>query len=378
MGDEEVWRAGRALFPACAKWAYYAWAATAPLSVRAADAMQRQIAGVRDQGGAGWKQWYETYERLRVEAAALTGATPAEIALLKNTSEGVSTVAFGLDWRPGDNVIFPRGEFPANVYPWLALRERGVEMRRLEPDAVGRFTPADLERLMDERTRLVALSFVSYATGFRADLAALGALCRARGIFLFVDAIQGLGALPFDVSALPVDAFAADGHKWLCAPEGLALFFVRREWQPRLRPLSCGWWPVKQPGRYDLEEQELAETARRYECGTLPTANAYGLLAALELLREVGIERIAERIRALTGELTRALTARGFKVLRAEGEGEWSGIVSCETPGHDPRQLAAALEERDVMVTARGGRLRFAVHAWNDAEDLERLLKALP
>jgi selenocysteine lyase/cysteine desulfurase len=380
MPDHTDWAAYRALFPALKKWAYFAWAATAPLSARAADAMRRQIAGARDEGGGAgtWKEWYETYERVRHATAALTGAAPEEIALLKNTSEGVSTVAFGLDWKAGDNLVLPHGEFPANVYPWLALRERGVELRRIAPDSAGRFTREDVARLMDDRTRLVALSFVSYATGFRADLGTIGKLCRDRGIFLFVDAIQGLGALPFDVRTMAVDAFAADGHKWLCAPEGLALFYVRREHHERLRPLSRGWWSVAQAGRYELEDQPLADSARRYECGTLPTANAYGLRAALELVHEVGIEAISARIRELTGKATQALRSRGFKVLRAEGEGEWSGIVSCETPGGDPKPLAADLEKRGVLVTARGGRLRLAVHAWNDEGDIERLLDALP
>ena len=380
MPDRTDWAAYRALFPALKKWAYFGWAATAPLSSRAAEAMQRQIAGARDEGGGAgaWKGWYETYEHVRREAAALTGAAPDEIALLKNTSEGVSTVAFGLDWKAGDNLVLPRGEFPANVYPWLALRERGVEIRRIAPDAAGRFTTDDVARQVDDRTRLVALSYVSYATGFRADLAAIGKLCRARSVFLFVDAIQGLGALPFDMRTMPVDAFAADGHKWLCAPEGLALFYVRREHHERLRPLSRGWWSVAQAGRYELEEQPLADTARRYECGTLPTANAYGLRAALELLNEVGIAAIAARIRELTAKTTQALRGRGFAIQRAEGEGEWSGIVSCETPGRDPARLAAELEKRGVLVTARSGRLRLAVHAWNDEGDLARLLDALP
>ncbi|MBI3828114.1 MAG: aminotransferase class V-fold PLP-dependent enzyme [Planctomycetes bacterium] len=373
------WRERRALFPMLKEWAYFGWAATAVLSRPAADAVRRQVEGVETLGGTQWKEWYQTYERLRGTSAKLIGARgPDEIALLKNTSECVSTVAFGLKLTAGDNVIVPRGEFPANAYPWLALKVRGVEVRRVEPGEFGRFTPQDVAKQMDARTRAVGLSFVNFANGFRADLAGIGKTCRERGVFFFVDAIQGLGVLPLNVEAMGIDGLAADGHKWLCAPEGQAILFVRREWQDRVAPLARGWWSVEVPARYDRDDQPLCKTARRYECGTLATVAAYGLLASLDLFAETGIENISARVEALTGALSQGLKARGCAVCRAEGPGEWSGIVSFEVPGHDARKVADDLEREKVLVNPRGGRIRAAVHAWNDESDIERLLKGLP
>ena len=375
--NEPDWPALRELFPVLKEYAYFGWAATSPLSTRVADAMLRHVSETRDEGAARYRDWYQTYEAVRREAGVLGGASADEIALLKNTSEGLSTVAFGFAWKSGDNLLLPRGEFPANLYPWLALRERGVEVRRIEPDAQGRFTAADVERLMDDRTRLVALSWVNYSTGFRVDLRAIGELCRSRGIFFCVDVIQGLGVLPLDVAAMRIDAFCADGHKWLCAPEGLAVFYLRHEWLDRVQPASRGWWCVTQPARFDLEDQPLADTARRFECGTLPTTNAYGMREALALVNATGIEHIAARVHELTAKLIHRLRENGAEVVRADGNDEWSGIVSFGVPGQDPRKLALELERRKIIVTPRGGRLRAAVHAWNDEGDLARLLKAL-
>jgi selenocysteine lyase/cysteine desulfurase len=371
------WSALRALFPALKEYAYFGWAATAPLSTRAADTMTRHVAEMRDQGSLHWRDWYQTYDAVRAEAAKLTGATADEIALLKNTGEGLSTIASGLSWKPEDNLVLPRGEFPANLYPWLALRERGVVVRRIDTDAEGRFTAEDVDRQIDDRTRLVALSWVNYSTGFRADLQAIGALCRERGVFFCVDVIQGLGVLPLDVAAAKIDAVCADGHKWLCAPEGLAVFYLRRELQDRVRPISLGWWSAALPARFDLEDQPLAKTARRFECGTLPTTNAYGLREALALINETGVTHIAERVQTLTASLVAQLRARGCQILRAEGENEWSGIVSFTVPGRDARELAADLEKKKIIVTPRGERMRVAVHAWNDEHDIERLLATL-
>lgn len=372
------WAAFRNEFPALRDWAYFGWASVAPLSLRSSAAMERQIAGVREHGALVYREWYAAYERARHLAAELTGSLATEIALLKNTSEGVSTVAFGLDWKSGDNVLIPGGEFPANFYPWQALAARGVELRTIPVDANGAFAPADAEKLMDARTRVLALSFVNYATGFRADLEALGKLCRARGIFFFVDAIQGLGALPFDARAMNVDAWAADGHKWICGPEGQAMLCVRTEWLERIAPLARGWWCLKEPGQYAAQDQELCRTARRFECGTLNSIGVYGLCGALELLRDAGIERVGERALHLAGRLESGLRARGMRVYRAPFESGQSGIVSFEAPGHDTRRVAEELERRKIFVNPRGGRLRAAVHAWNDETDLARLLEALP
>jgi len=372
------WKIYRALFPAVERRAYFGWASVAPLSTRVVEACSAHLAGVRDEGALIYRDWYATYDAVRDAAAKILNArAPDEIALLKNTSEGVSTIAFGLPLSAGDNVVLPLGEFPANAYPWLALEARGIEVRRVPISPEGRYTADDIAARIDRRTRVVALSFVNYATGFRADLARIGKLCRGAGAFFFVDAIQGLGVFPLDVEAMCIDGLAADGHKWLCGPEGFALLYVRNNWIEKIRPISLGWWSVETPGRYDLDRQPLAEGARRFECGTLTTCAAYGLRAALELVLEVGVENISLRVEELSAQLADGLRLGGCKLARAEGAGETSGIVAFGVPGKDARELALKLEARGVFVNPRGGRLRAAVHAWNNAADVSRLLDAL-
>ncbi|MCZ7648780.1 MAG: aminotransferase class V-fold PLP-dependent enzyme [Planctomycetota bacterium] len=372
------WMACRRAFPVLREWAYFGWASVAPLAVPVVEAMQGQLAGMRDRGALGYRDWYAAYDRARALAAELLGALPAEIALLKNTSEGLATVAHGLEWKQGDNLVLPAGEFPANAYPWLALAERGVEVRRVPLNSEGGFTPADVEAKMDARTRLLSVSFVNYLTGFRADLKKLGALCEQRGVFFCVDAIQGLGALPLDVRTMRIDALAADGHKWLCGPEGQAILFVRRKWLPHLKPLALGWWGVKNPARYDLDDQELCSTARRYECGTLNTVGVYGLAAALEFIKRAELKFITARLLDLARLLAEGLRAKGMRVDRANAAANQSGIVSFSCPGRPSRELAEALEQERIFVNPRGERLRAAVHAWNDERDIERLVEALP
>jgi len=373
------WNHYREQFPALSKRAYFGWAAVAPLSTRVAARMRAQIEGVVQHGVTEYREWYKTYDSLREEARKLIGATnTGEIALLKNTSEGISTAALGLGLHAGENVLLPCGEFPANAYPWLALTAKGVEVRRVKTDEFGRYTCDDIARQVDAKTRAVAVSFVNFATGFRSDLATIGRFCRERGIFFFVDAIQGLGALPLDVGAMCIDALAADGHKWICGPEGMAIFFVRRAWISKIRPLSLGWWSVDNPSRYDLDDQPLTQDARCYECGTLTTVAASGLLEALQLLNTVTVRELSERIEILTTDLVARLREHGCMVRRAEGPDEWSGILSFDVPGHDAQVIARTLEEAHVIVSPRGGRLRAAVHGWNNVQDSMRLLEELP
>ncbi len=371
------WDACRKHFPVFNEWAYFSWASVAALSTPVVDAIQEQVARTRDQGVSVYREWYVRFEAARMEAAKLIGADFKEIAFIKNTTEGVNTVAAGMPFDRGDNVIVPRREFPSNAYPWLALKEKGVEVRRVETNANGAYAPADVMARIDDRTRVVAVSFVNFATGFQSDLKRIGRACRERGILFFVDAIQGLGVLPLNVEDMAIDALAADGHKWICGPEGLGILFIRKDLQDRIRPLSRGWWSAALPGRYDLDDQELCRSARRYECGTLTTSAIYGLHAALCLINEIGVERIAERISCLTDGLIKRLTALDYSVLGCDRKKPGSGIVSFDPKGLNAGDLARDLERKKIMVNPRDGRLRAAVHAWNNEEDLDRLMEAL-
>jgi len=204
---------------------------------------------VQHFGAEHWQRWVETYGGVRRSLAQLINAEPAEIAFTKNTSEGVSTFANGLDWQPGDEVVSIEGEFPANFYPWKALEKRGVVLR-LVPAEEGRVSQESILRALTARTRVVTVSFVQYLSGFRLDLEKLGKACAAHGCLLFVDAIQGLGAFPLDVKRANIAGLAADSHKWMLGPEGSALLYVNRQVMERITPSEIGWTTVSPLGRF--------------------------------------------------------------------------------------------------------------------------------
>ena len=271
----------RALFPVTRNLVYFNHAAVGPLSTRAYEAMEKHAADQRDYGATHWKAWYHEYELLRAAAGRLINAAPDEIAILKNTSEGLSFVAEGLDWERGDNVVTTDLEFPSNFTPWKNLERRGVQCRVVE-SRDGAYTPADVERLVDENTRLVSVSSVAFHNGFAPDLDAIGAICDRRGALFCVDAIQSIGALPMDVRKSRISFLAADGHKWLCGPEGAAIFYVANEHRDKLRVIEYGWTNIERRGKFLNASTDLLGDARRFEAGSLNTNGIYGLRAAVD------------------------------------------------------------------------------------------------
>src|SRR5262245_29210900 len=229
--------------PVTRSWAFLDHAAVAPLSDPARLAMAAYSADLTENGDVNESRWTRRVEEVRGLLAQLLNADSGEIAFVKNTSEGIDFVAEGFPWKPGDNVVIAEEEYPANVYPWLNLKDRDVETR-LVATRERRIWIDDIRSRIDARTRLVSLSFVEFASGFRNDLDAVGTLCRERGVFFLVDAIQGLGVLPLDVRRTPIDFLAADGHKWLLGPEGAGLFFIRKELIDLVRPVAVGWHSV--------------------------------------------------------------------------------------------------------------------------------------
>ncbi len=361
----------RAQFPVTREYAYLNTAAVAPLSSRAKTAMQRLVRDQVEHGAAHYEAWFATYEACREAAARLIGAAPDEVALVPNTSAGLGTVAAGLRLAPGDNVVVPEREFPANVYPWMAIP--GIEVRHA-PKREGRLLAEDVAKVTDRRTRAVSVSFVDWLTGHRADLRSIGEAAHACGALFVVDAIQGLGALPLDVSECGVDALAADGHKWLCGPEGAGVLYVRREVRERVAPTRPSWLSVRHPTRFLRYDLAPAPSARRYQDGTPNTCGIHGLRAALDLILEIGIEAISARVLALSALVRAGARERGLK-LACEAEGaEASGITSLVLD--DAPSYASALERRKVLVAAREGHLRVATHHFNDEEDVARLLEA--
>jgi cysteine desulfurase/selenocysteine lyase len=349
-------------------------AAVAPISRRVRDAMAGLLDDVQQRGAEHWQHWVETYGNVRRSLALLLNAEPSEIAFTKNTSEGISMFASGLDWQPGDEVVSIEGEFPANFYPWKALERRGVVLR-LVPSEQGRVSQESIVGALTSRTRVVAVSFVQYLSGFRLDLEKLGQACVARGCLLFVDAIQGLGAFPIDVKRTNIAGLAADGHKWMLGPEGAALLYVNRQVMEKITPPEIGWTTVRYWSDFSRRDLSWRDDARRYECGTLNTVGIYGLGAAVNLLLEVGIPNIAERILHLTDRLRGGLLAQGHAVFGPRAREEASGIVSFVPRQGGPERLLDLFLAHRVQVAARGGMVRIAPHFYNTEVEIDRVLE---
>lgn len=362
----------RGEFPVAGRLVYLNHAAVAPLSRRAARAMQELAQDVLDYGSLHYAGMEAAYEGLRVAAARLIHAHRDEIAIVKNTSEGIATIAMGIDWRPGDAVVAFREEFPANYFPWKRLEARGIEVRWLS-------ITDPLDRIADAArgARLLAISHVNYLSGYRVDLEAIGAICRANRAIYFVDAIQGLGAFPIDVEAAHIDALAADGHKWLLGPEGCGILYIRRELQDRVEPVEFGWTNIAGFNDYACRDMTLRPDAGRYECGTLNTIGIYGLRAAFELLLEVGVARISPAVLALTDRIARGVTERGFELVAPRTQETASGIVTFRKAGVDADALNQRLSEAGVLGAPRQGGVRWSPHFYVTEAEIDRALELL-
>jgi selenocysteine lyase/cysteine desulfurase len=367
----------RQLFPVTRRWVFMNHAALAPLSGPAAD---RLVAAAREAAADGdrrWPAWHEETGRVRAQAARLLGAAEASsVAFVENTSVALSLIAEGLPWEAGDNVVSAACEYPSNVYPWMNLGRFGVELR-LVAEEDGRVPAEAVIARIDERTRVVALSWVQYSSGFRSDLARIGAACRERGVLFVVDAIQGLGALRLDAGSLPVDAVAAATHKWLLGPEGLALLYLGPRAVERMRPTRAGWRSMRHMFDWERFEIEWNEGALAHEPGTLNTFGILALGRSLDLLLELGLEAVERRVLALTDRLVEGLTVAGLAVYSPRGAAERSGIVSVTHPRRHATELALHLETRGIRVADRGGRLRIAPHVYNSEDEVDRVVAEL-
>ncbi len=373
MGYENLWEQYRGEFPVTEQLVYLNHAAVAPLSRRSADAMKHLADDALLYGSLHYDQWMATYEGVRTAAARLIGATPAEIALVKNTSEGVATVAIGFVWKPGDRIVAFEEEFPANYYPWKRLEAQGVTV-----DWLSVHDPLEKVEQAARGARLLAISFVQYLSGFRADLSAIGEICRRHGVFFFVDAIQGLGAFPLDVEKMHIDALAADGHKWLLGPEGCAILYVRRDRQDEIEPVEFGWTNVAGYADYSSRDMTLRQDAGRYEPGTLNTIGCYGLRAAIEFVLEVGVERIGPAVRGLADQVADGAKAKGYEILVERTPENGAGIVSIRSPQVDHRMVVRHLKERGFSAAPRQGWVRVSPHFYISPAEIAAFVDALP
>ena len=374
------WQALRNQMPVANGVAYFDHAAVAPISGPAQNAMVQWAAQAAEQGELVWAEWTQRVEQVRQRAAELIGADSREVAFVANTTTGINLIAEGLPWEPGDNVVTLANEFPSNLYPWLNLQSRGVETRRVAVDAVA----VDLERILaacDERTRLISVSWVSYLTGWRLDVAELVQAAHDRGVLVFLDAIQGLGVFPIDVSQVGVDFLAADGHKWMLGPEGAGLLYVRQDRLEQLRPLGVGWHSVAHAHDFSRIELNWRDAAARYEGGSQNMVGVLGLGASLDMLASYGLgcntSPIAERVLEIAEMAAVQLQSIGAKIISCREEAHRSGIVSFDLPGRDlPGERRRCLA-RQVALSCRGGLLRISPHAYVNEEDVIRLIEVL-
>jgi selenocysteine lyase/cysteine desulfurase len=365
-------------FPLAPGLIYLNHAAVSPWPRRTAEAVQRFAAENMSEGSRRYPRWMETETRVRTQCRDLLNAPSADdIALLKNTSEALSVVAYGLDWRAGDNVVISAHEFPSNRIVWQSLHARGIETRCADLSR-GPSPEHALASGIDARTRVLSVSSVHYASGLRLDLDQLGATCRERGVLFCIDAIQSLGAVPMDVQACGADFVMADGHKWLLSPEGCAVFYVRSGVRETLRLKQFGWHMVEHPEDFSSASWKPAKSARRFECGSPNMFGIHALAASLALLAEVGMDVVASRVLANSAYLMQALGGlAGIEIVTPQQAGRYAGIVSFRHRRIDAAALQRRLLARNIVCAERGGGVRFSPHFYTPRTQLQAAVDAV-
>lgn len=369
----------RALFPVTQRAVYLNHAAISPPAIRTIQAVEAQLKDVHENGSANFRSWLAVKEGARQLLAKLLGARPEQVAFVRNTSDALSTVANGLNWRAGDNIVTFRREFPSNIYPWLRVRDVfGVEVRMCD-ERDGRIEFSDIAGLIDGNTRIVAISQVQYASGFRMDLKRLGQLARQHDALFVVDVIQALGVVPTDVEAEYIDVAAGAGHKWLLTPEGVGYLYLSDRARERIQPTLVGWVSVPDPDDYLNFDQGWNRGALAWETGTAPMSLIHGLKASLELLSGLGVEKVANYLEELTDYLCERLEGKAYEIVSSRAPGEKSQIVCIRhRSGLSAMALYAQLMQRKIVTAPRNDRLRISPHLYNTSQEIDELIKALP
>ena len=364
------WEQVRRSFPATARWAYLNTAGGGALSVDAAEAAKQYYDDNLADADVPWPRWREQIEDIRGAVATFLGAGSDEVAFVGNASLAMNHVARLLAGE--GSVLAPMGDFPAVTLPWLNLE---APIYFVESDADGVLSLNAIEAAMKPDTRVLATSFVQYATGFRQDMAGLARLCRERGVYLVVDATQGLGAFPLELGAEGPDCLIFSGYKWITAGYGLAVLAIRRELLASRRMPAVGWRSASEPYRLLSEELDISSEARALELGHPPVPGIFALGAAVKLFQQIGIDRIAERVLVLTRYLRERVTERGLRIRSPGAPAHLSGISIVEVPRAN--ECAEFLLTKGVCVTVRSGALRVSVHLYNNEEDIDRFVAAL-
>jgi selenocysteine lyase/cysteine desulfurase len=368
-------------FPVTRKTIFLGHAGVCPLPRRVAEAMNRY----NDQSTFGDQEESLPagfFSSIREKACRLINAKPEEIAFVGPTSLALSFIAGGLKFRRTDNILVYQDDYPSNVYPWMALAERGVQVRYLNVKQLGQIRLNDIKGQVDENTRLVTLASCHFLAGYRIDLDAIGKYLRERGILFCVDGIQTIGAFP--TNAANIDFMAADAHKWLLGPCAAGLMYVRKEFQDQLLPTTQGWHNIRCPNFVAQEQLTYRADARRYEAGTANLVGLAGLGAALDLLLEIGIDNIAAELLRKRAWIVPELRAKNYEVLQADAApANQGGMISFHKPGADLSALHLKLKESGILTSLRGDRsgrklLRISPHFYNTDSELKRLLEQLP
>ncbi|MFC1883960.1 aminotransferase class V-fold PLP-dependent enzyme [Thermodesulfobacteriota bacterium] len=365
----------RSQFPITEKYTFMNHAAISAIPKRTADAVSSFYKDCSLRSSINYPKWMKRIDDVRRLVASLINSQPGEIAFTGNTSEGISLVASGFKWNKGDSILVSRPDFPSNIYPWLNLESSGVVVKFVDRKA-GRLESEDFSRALDKKTRMIAVSSVDFLTGFRIDLEALGELCRRKGIFLCVDAIQSLGVIPIDVKQSGIHFMASGGHKWLLGPMGCGFLYVSDDVGSEIRSNCIGWKSVVNQDEFFKIDFNLKPNALRFEAGTMNVAGIYALGVSLELLMGVGIGNIYERVLALNKKLYSGLKERGLSVITPMSKDERSGIISF-VPSSDSERLHKYLTKKNIIVSLRKGVVRFSPHFYNTEHEIENFLSTL-
>ena len=367
----------RSLFPITDKLVYLNHAAAGPVSLPVIEAVNNFLVDRAHRGSEAAADSKALAERTRAKAASFIGASTDEIAFMKATPDGLNAVANGVAWEPGDQVVLSDIEFPANVYPWMNLRDLGVELNWVKARN-GCIDADEVIAAITDRTRVVALSWVEFHGGFRNDLSRIGAECRRRGVFLAVDAIQGLGVLRCDVGELNVDFFCAASQKWMLAPHGIAVFYVRRAVLESVRVAFVGMSGIDQDPSYLKYDLKLRSNASRFEPGYINQVGIAGLEAAIDLFTSIGTETVEARAFALATQLVDGLLEKGYIIYGPLDREHRSTVVSFRHPTVPAGELVGLLHAAQVIVSEREEHVRVAPHFYNTPDEIGLLLSLLP
>ncbi len=372
LGDFDSYRSE---FPITKRCAFMNHAAISPLSMRVVNTVETLFREFSYYGSEYYPKWAKRMEEIRRLFATLIHADPDEIAFVSNTSQGLSAIAEGLDWKEGDGALIAKPDFPTNLYPWMNLERKGVKVHYFKRNG-GRFSIEEVDKALSPGTRLLSVSSVDFATGFLCDLEALGEFCRRKGLLLCVDAIQSLGLIPIDVKKYGIHFLASGGHKWLLSAMGCGGLFVSRDVDSRVHPVQVGWKSVVKEEDFFQIQFDLKPDALRFEPGTMNVAGIYALGSAVELLMDVDVEKAYAHVIALNDLLYEGLKERKFRIVTPMGANERSGILSF-IPSSNPKSLYDFLTKEMIRVSLRNQMIRLSPHFYNNKDDIDRFFQAL-